>query len=98
MKEITGIKSETRPLEIDDTSSDTTVYVRSNIVTEKSIDPIFNTEKTIYIYNEIQYTLAEWYKIQMNDINMKIEILANCIDKLTDELNTIKATIKNILE
>ena len=47
MKLIERIKSTTRPEEIDTHSSETTVFVRSNIKEEVEIDPIFNTKHIV---------------------------------------------------
>lgn len=87
MKEVTQIKSETKPLEIDDTSSDTTVYCRYNIQEVVENDPVFNTEKTIYVYDETQYTFVEWYRMYMAKTDAQIEILKKCVNKLANELN-----------
>lgn len=87
MIELTGIKSQTRPIDIDDTSSETTVYVRYNIREEVEIDPVFNTEKPVYIYDETQYTLAEWYKLCMNESNAKINLLTECVKELAAHMN-----------
>ena len=85
---IKNINSTTRPVEIDDTK-DNMVYVRSNIVESVEVDPVFNTEYTIYTYDEIHYSLPEWnklnietLKLEQNKINEKIsEILDILKDK-----------------
>lgn len=63
-----NVKSQTRPIEIDDTSSSTTVFVRKNIKKIKEIDPVFKTENTVYVYDEYQYTFQEWNKIITDNI------------------------------
>ena len=86
MKEVTGIKSKYRPIEIDDTSSNTTVYVRHNIYKTVDIDPVFGTEEESYIYDETQYSLAEWYKVNMEKANDRIFKLEEIIKSIANEL------------
>ena len=52
-------ESATFPKELDLTSSDTTVYVRSNIVAEERTQMNGET-MTMYVYDEIEYTKAEY--------------------------------------
>lgn len=73
MKTTTGIKSNIKPVEIDDYSNATSIYVRSNIEEIVEIDPIFDTETTIYKYDEIEYTLAEWNKLCNEVLHKEIE-------------------------
>lgn len=87
MKLIEGIKSTTRPEEIDTHSSETTVFVRSNIKEEVEIDPIFNTKHIVYTYDETQYTVLEWTSMKLNELFTKIE-----------EINKIIEPFKNIPE
>ncbi len=63
MKTIINVKSQTKPIEIDDYTSGTTVFVRSNIKESTEIDPVFKTENTVYTYDETQYTYPEWNKL-----------------------------------
>ena len=86
MKEVKGIKSLTRPIEIDDISSETTVYMRYNIREEVEIDPVFKTENIVFVYDETQYTIAEWYRLCINEANAKIKNLENVVKGLADEL------------
>lgn len=86
MKEFKGIKSLSRPAEIDNTSSDTTVYMRYNIREEVEVDPVFQTIRTVFIYDESQYTLAEWYRLCINEANAKIENLEYTVKTLIDIL------------
>lgn len=72
MKTITNIRSNTKPIELDDFSSNSFVYVRSNIEETIEIDPVFNTENTIYTYDEVEYTLAEWTKISNESIKNEL--------------------------
>lgn len=80
MKIINNVKSETMPEEIDDYSSSTTVFVRKNIHSEFYTDPVFNTTKTVYIYDEIQYTFPEWNKIITDSIKEEGNIIQEQID------------------
>lgn len=87
MREVKDVKSLTKPDYIDDTSSDTTVYMRYNIREIEETDPVFNTTKTTYVYDETQYTFAEWYKICMTETKGRIENLENIVKMLAYELN-----------
>lgn len=80
MKVITGVKSQTRPKEIDDSSSDTTVFVRYNITKSVEIDPVFKTESAVYTYDEKQYTFQEWNKIVVGEIKEIGQVLQDQID------------------
>lgn len=86
MKEVTGIKSNIKPEEIDDTSSDTTVFMRYNIEEITETDPVFGTEETVYVYDETQYTLAEWYRIRISELNAEINNLKETMKVFADEL------------
>jgi hypothetical protein len=87
MKELTNIKSETRPAEIDDFSSETTVYLRYNIEESIEVDPIFNTEKPVYTYNETQYSFAEWYRINNQQMKAKMDHLEEYLKKVGNVIN-----------
>lgn len=80
MKIINNVKSETMPEEIDDYSSSTTVFVRKNIHSELYTDPVFKTNKTIYTYDEIQYTFPEWNKIITDSIKEEGNMIQEQID------------------
>lgn len=80
MKIVKDVKSDTMPVEIDDYSSNTTVFVRKNINKNKIIDPIFKTETISYTYDEIQYTFQEWNKIITDSIKEEGVIIQEQID------------------
>lgn len=86
MIEITGIKSITKPIEIDDTSSDTTVYVRYNIKKRIEGDPVFCTDQEVYIYDEKQYSFAEWYSITRKETNDRLLKLEKTLDLILNDL------------
>lgn len=67
----------TRPLEIDTTSSPTTVYLRRNIEEVPNVDPMGEpAEGTHWRYEEAQLTLDEYweYQIEVNAADMKCQI------------------------
>lgn len=80
MKTITNVKSQTKPLEIDDYTSSTTVFVRSNIKESTETDPVFGTESTVYTYDEVQYTYPEWNKRITDEIKENGDTLQNKFD------------------
>ena len=80
MKTITNVKSQTKPLEIDDYTSSTTVFVRSNIKESTETDPVFGTESTVYTYDEVQYTYPEWNKKITDEIKENGDTLQNKFD------------------
>lgn len=86
MIEILGVKSINKPIEIDDTSSDTTVYVRHNIRKITEEDPVFFTEQEIYIYDEKQYSFAEWYSITRKETNDRLLKLEKTLDLILNDL------------
>ena len=59
MKVLNGVISGQEPLEIDMESSPTTVYVRSSVTERQVVDDDGET-RTEYVYDEIQYTFAEY--------------------------------------
>lgn len=106
MKITVGIKSTVKPAEIDDTSSTTVVYVHSNINEIIEIDPVFNVETTVYEYDEIEYTLAEWTGIcnellykELNKTNFAIVELLDLLDLIlvTSDNESNKSPYINIL-
>lgn len=80
MKTLTNVKSQTKPIEIDDYTSSTTVFVRSNIKESTETDPIFGTEATVYTYDEVQYTYPEWNKKITDEIKENGDTLQNKFD------------------
>lgn len=80
MKTITNVKSQTKPLEIDDYTSSTTVFVRSNIKESTETDPVFGTESKVYTYDEVQYTYPEWNKKITDEIKENGDTLQNKFD------------------
>lgn len=89
MAKIEGVISRNEPKEIDVSSSDTKVYVRTNITKITQTDPIFKTEEVFYKYDEIQYTVSEWCKINLNNINNTINELIAEINELTEKMNKL---------
>lgn len=87
MKTTTGIKSTIKPNLIEYT--DDAVYMRSNITEETEKDPVFNTDNTVYIYDEVEYNAIEWSNIifdtvkgQINNINSKIiKIISTLVEQ-----------------
>ena len=59
MKTLSGVTSGQEPLAVDSESSATTIYVRSNI-TERDVEDTNGDTRTEYVYDEIQYTPAEY--------------------------------------
>ena len=80
MKTLTNVKSQTKPIEIDDYTSSTTVFVRSNIKESTEPDPVFGTESTVYTYDEVQYTYPEWNKKITDEIKENGDTLHNKFD------------------
>lgn len=64
MKTVTS-ESTARPIEIDETSSPTTVYIRESIEESTRVDAMTGAENTIYRYTEKQFTRREWQELQM---------------------------------
>lgn len=63
------------PKELDLTSSDTTVYVRENIVAEQRIQ--MNGEAmTMYVFDETQYTKAEYESIVVAQTRADVDYIA----------------------
>ena len=103
MKLLSGVKSQTKPIEIDDFSSQTTVFVRNNIKETIEIDPVFNTESIIYTYDERQYTFPEWNKITTDKLKQnekalqeQIEIVQLALVEVLDLISTIILSPMNI--
>lgn len=89
MKKIEGVVSKNEPNEIDVSSSDTKVYVRTNIVEITQTDPIFETKEVFYRYDEIQYTVSEWCQINLDNINNKISATIIALNELTIKMNNL---------
>lgn len=98
MKLIKDVVSTSRPLDIDDTSSNTTIYVRENIREEIKIDPIFDTETILYIYDEKQFTTEEWYKIVSREFQEKDSNMQEQIDITQISLSEVLMMISGIFE
>lgn len=90
MKTIKGVKSSTKPIEVDDYSSNTTVFVRNNIEEKLEIDPVFYNEVVVYTYDETQYTHAEWNKI-------KTDSMVSSNQNMQQELDVMQLAIIEIL-
>ena len=58
-------ESRERPVEIDDTSSPTTVYVNENVVETERIDEMTGKISTVYRYDVRLYSREEWERLQM---------------------------------
>lgn len=89
MKLLLGVKSQSKPVEVDDYSSETTVFVRENIQEIIEIDPVFKTEIAIYTYDEKQYTFPEWNKIVTDNLKQEQVIMQKQIDELQTKLNEV---------
>lgn len=85
MKILNNVKSNIMPVEIDDTSSETTVFERRNIKECNVTDPVFNTEEVFYTYDEYQYSIAEWNRILINKLSSEVESLKEQVKKLSEE-------------
>lgn len=94
MKALFDIKSKNYPLEIDEESSDTLVYVRSNIRELTESDPVFNTESKYFIYDEIQYTIAEWNRISHKKLREELKETKAKIEEMDIQLKKILKSIK----
>lgn len=81
MKTTLNIKSKEKPVEIDDFTSESFVYVHSNITESEEIDPVFETKSMIYIYDETEYTTAEWYRHSIKLLNERVSELEKLIKK-----------------
>ena len=84
----TNIKSKVKPLEIDDNNNEF-VYVRSNITELVEKDPVFGTEYPLYVYDETEYTLPEWNKSAIKNINDKMEEMNKTILELTKLIKSL---------
>lgn len=95
MKTIKGVKSQSKPIEIDDYSSPTTVFVRVNIQELDEVDPVFKTTRKVFIYDEIQYTYPEWNKLITDNIRVEGEAIQEQVDitqlAMSEILNMIGA-------
>ena len=80
MKTIKGVKSQSKPIEIDDYSSPTTVFVRVNIQELDEVDPVFKTIRKVFTYDEIQYTYPEWNKLITDNIRVEGEAIQEQVD------------------
>lgn len=80
MKTLKSVKSQTKPIEIDDYTSSTTVFVRTNITEVDDVDPVFKTTRKVFVYDEIQYTFPEWNKIITDNIKVEGEMLQEQVD------------------
>ena len=98
MKTINNVKSQTKPIEIDDYSSKTTVFVRSNIKESVEIDPIFKTETKVYTYDETQYTYPEWNKLITDGIKEQGAMMQEQVDITQLAMSEILAMISPVLE
>lgn len=86
MKEIKDVKSQSKPEEFEE--NDTTVFVRSNIREDIEEDPVFKTKETVYVYDEIQYTIQEYFAITIKELKDEIS-------ELRTELNALKYEVEN---
>jgi len=66
------------PDEIDENSSNTTVYVRENIQEIERTDDDGNI-KTVYTYDEKQFSKDEWEMEVLKRKNSELEILINAM-------------------
>lgn len=82
MKEIKNVRSESYPVEVDDYSNGTTIFIRTNIKEEIEEDPVFKTSKKVYVYDETQYTHQEWCTMTIKLLKEDIVSLRSEIDKL----------------
>ena len=85
MKVLYAVKSNVKPVEVDDFSSDTTVFERKNITESKFVDPVFHTEETFYVYDEYQYSVTEWDRIIIKQLINRVEYLEGQVKKLSEE-------------
>lgn len=95
MKTIKGVKSQSKPIEIDDYSSPTTVFVRVNIQELDEVDTVFKTTRKVFTYDEIQYTYPEWNKLITDNIKVEGEAIQEQVDitqlAMSEILNMIGA-------
>lgn len=98
MKTLNSVKSQTKPAEIDDYTSSTTVFVRTNIKESVETDPVFKTSKTIYTYDEIQYTYPEWNKILTDGIKEEGLFMQEQIDITQLALSEILELVAPVME
>lgn len=96
MKIVYGVKSQVRPDEIDDISSETTVFVRENITESVEVDPVFGTKHTIYTYDEKQYTYKEWNKLCFDKIDLLFNDFYIRFEQMNDEIRMLKLTIEDL--
>ena len=71
-------ESSTMPDEIDENSSNTTVYVRENIQEIERTDDDGNI-KTVYTYDEKQFSKDEWEMEVLKRKNSELETLINAM-------------------
>lgn len=88
MIERTNVKSATTPVEVFYT--DKNVYVRSNIKKITKIDPVFTNETTLYIYDEIEYTLDEWNDLNIKKLENKITALEKAMRDLSEIVESLR--------
>ena len=80
MKIVNDVKSQTKPIEIDDYTSPTTVFVRKNIREIEETDPVFKTVRKLFVYDETQYTYPEWNKIITDNITEEGKFIQEQVD------------------
>lgn len=72
----------TRPAEVDNTSSPTTVYIRKNIKEEIAIDEETNESYTVWNYDEAKIAKSEYAEYQAQLNNAGIQSLKEDIETL----------------
>ena len=75
-------ESRERPVEVDETSSPTTVYVNENVVESERIDEMTGKISTVYRYDVRLYSRDEWERLQM--ANRIIDLECALIDAESD--------------
>lgn len=84
MQIIDKVISNTRPELIDDTSSNATVYIRSDIKEVKKVDPITNKEYVQFEYKETQYSRDEWHTMMYKNFNTDLTNIQLAIAELAE--------------
>lgn len=73
-------ESRERPVEIDETSSPTTVYVRENIAEITKTDEMSGAESVVYQYLEKQFTRPEWESLRIAKYVIDLEFKLAIVD------------------
>lgn len=97
MIELNNVRSNKKPLLIDEVSSPTTVYVRSNVRCLNINDPLYYEAKIEWRYDEIQYTKAEWEAKKREELEKENEKLLKQNADLQQQINLTQLSLAEVI-